>query len=210
MSTGPRPTTTTRPTYVDANRLWVDSRLRHEAGLRLEGPALARLGARGRRCVEIGTGRRGLGARCAVTMMGAEEVLAVDVHPASVARARARLADLGDRVRVEVADATALPVPDASTDLVLSSHALHHIDDWRAAVAEAARVLRPGGQLAFAEMTSRFVDAPWLRAVSRHPGDRFDTAQLLAAMRANGLQVGPGALSSRAGGRWVLGVAHRG
>lgn len=198
------------PTYLDADRVWVDSRLRYEVGLRVEGPALARLGARGQRCVEVGTGRRGLGARCAATLMGAGEVVAYDVHPASVTRARGRTADLGDRVRVEVGDATALPEADASADLVVSFHALHHIEDWRAAVGECARVLRPGGRLAIAEMTSRFIDAPWLRAVAHHPReDRFGAEELLAALREHGLGVRGQDVVSRLGGRWLLLVATR-
>lgn len=201
---------TAPPTYVDADRVWVDSRLRYEIGLRVEGPTLARLGARGERCLEIGTGRRGLGARIAATQLGARQVVAFDVHPASVRRATARTADLRDRVRIEVGDATDLPVADVSCDLVLSLHAFHHVEHWRAAVGECARVLRPGGQLALAEMTARFIDARWLRAVASHPRhDRFDTGELLAELRRHGLQVAPGALVSRAGGRWVQAVATR-
>lgn len=197
------------PTYLDANRVWVDSRVRHQAGLRLEGPALARLGAHGRQCLEVGTGRRGLGARCAVELFGAEQVLALDLHPASVESARRHLADLGDRVRVEVGDATALPVDDDSQDLVVSFHTLHHVEDWRTAVAEYARVLHPGGRLAVAEMTSRFVDARWLRPVSRHPADRFSELDLLTALEGAGFDVPARAYRSRAGGRWLLGVAQR-
>lgn len=201
---------TAPPTYVDADRVWVDSRLRYEIGLRVEGPTLARLGACGDRCLEIGTGRRGLGARIAATQLGAQQVVAFDVHPASVRKASARTADLRDRVRIEVGDATALPVGDGSCDLVVSLHAFHHIEDWRAAVGECARVLRPGGQLALAEMTARFVDARWLRAVAEHPTrDRFDTGELLAELRRHGLEVSPGALVARAGGRWVQAVATR-
>ncbi|MCV2487782.1 class I SAM-dependent methyltransferase [Geodermatophilus sp. YIM 151500] len=197
------------PTFLDANRLWVDSRLRYEFGLRIEGSRLARLGALGGSCVEIGTGRRGLGARVAVTRFGATDVRAFDVHAASVERARRRCADLGDRVRFEVGDATALPVDDGSVDLVVSFHALHHVDDWRAAVREAGRVLRPGGLFALTEMTSRVVDAPWLRAVSRHPADRFDVRQLVTALRDAGLQVDPSRLRTGAGDRWVQIVAPR-
>jgi ubiquinone/menaquinone biosynthesis C-methylase UbiE len=197
------------PTYLNANRLWVDSRLRYAAGLRLEGAALARLGARGRRCVEIGTGRRGLGARIALTRLGAEEVRAFDLYPDTVARARQRTADLGDAVRFQVCDATCLPVETGSVDLVVDLHALHHIEDWRAAVRECARMLRPGGQLALAEMTRRFVDAPWLRAVSRHPADRFDADELLAELRAAGFEVGPDDVLRQAGDRWVAAVARR-
>ena len=46
-----------------------------------------------------------------------------------------------------VGDATALPFADGTFDLVAFSSVLHHIDDFPAAVAEAARVLRPGGRV---------------------------------------------------------------
>ena len=46
---------------------------------------------------------------------------------------------------VKTADATAMPFPDDSFDSVVSCLMLHHIIDWERAVAEAARVLRPGG-----------------------------------------------------------------
>jgi ubiquinone/menaquinone biosynthesis C-methylase UbiE len=197
------------PTYVDANRLWVDSRLRAAVALRVEGPGLRRLGARGSRCVEIGTGRRGLGARIALEQLGATEVRAFDLYPGTVARARQRTADLADRLRLQVCDATCLPVESGSVDLVVDLHALHHIEDWRAAVRECARILRPGGQLALTEMTRRFVDARWLRAVSRHPADRFDTDALLAELRAAGFELGADDVRRRAGDRWVQAVARR-
>ena len=209
MATDQRGSATVPPTYVNANRLWVDSRLRYEIGLRVEGRILHRLGARGAVAVEIGTGRRGLGARVAVEVLGAAEVTAFDLYPASVGRARVRCADLADRVTFRVGDATALPVGDASADLVVDFHALHHIPDWRAAVAEAARVLRPAGQLALTEMTARFDDAPWLRAVSRHPADRFSTDELDAELHARGLEVPPGKLRRAAGDRWIQAVATK-
>ncbi|PRY50029.1 methyltransferase family protein [Geodermatophilus tzadiensis] len=209
MAPDQRGSSTVPPTYVNANRLWVDSRLRYLAGRQLEGRILARLGARGTTAVEIGTGRRGLGARVAVEQFGATEVTAFDLHPASVGRARMRCADLADRVTFRVGDATALPVDDGSVDLVVDFHALHHIPDWRAAVAEAARVLRPGGLLALTEMTARFVDAPWLRAVSRHPADRFSTDELVAELGRAGLDVPAKRLRRAAGDRWVQAVATR-
>lgn len=46
---------------------------------------------------------------------------------------------------VAVADAVALPVPDRSTDIVLTMHMLYHVRNPHAAVSEAVRVLRPGG-----------------------------------------------------------------
>lgn len=46
------------------------------------------------------------------------------------------------------ASAEALPFPDGWFDVVLSNEVIEHVDDERAALAEAVRVLRPGGHLA--------------------------------------------------------------
>jgi ubiquinone/menaquinone biosynthesis C-methylase UbiE len=50
-------------------------------------------------------------------------------------------------VAFEVADVAALPWPDASLDMVVSTLSAHEWPDPRAAAAELARVLRPGGRL---------------------------------------------------------------
>jgi len=57
------------------------------------------------------------------------------------------------RVRLEVLDATAgaLPLPDASADVVVSAFVLCTVPDVAAALGEARRVLRPGGELRLLE-----------------------------------------------------------
>jgi SAM-dependent methyltransferase len=52
------------------------------------------------------------------------------------------------RFEVVRGDLRALPVPDASVDRVIASEVLEHIPDDRAALAEIARVLKPGGRVA--------------------------------------------------------------
>lgn len=64
------------------------------------------------------------------------EVTATDMHEGTLARAREHAAGDPD-VRVERADALALPYPDGAFDFALCSTALHHFDD-----ADAVRVLR--------------------------------------------------------------------
>ena len=178
------------PTYVDCNRLWVDSWVRARAQEALEARVLLRLGGRvdGGAALELGPGRRGTGLLLATGAFGAATAHGVELHAESVAACRARV---GDRATVEQADVTRLPCADGSYDAVFCYHLLHHADDWRAAVAEAARVLRPGGRLYVAEMTARFVDSAALRAVSHHPrdGDRPTAPGIAAACSANGLQV---------------------
>jgi ubiquinone/menaquinone biosynthesis C-methylase UbiE len=57
---------------------------------------------------------------------------------------------VADRVELHTADMQALPFPDNSFDVIVSSMAIHNISGTagrKKAVAEAARVLRPGGRL---------------------------------------------------------------
>ena len=213
MSDTPVPPAARRvpPTFVNANRLWVDARLRALVQRQVEARRLLRLGGevRGGRVLELGTGRRGTGLRLALDTFGAAHADGVELFPASVAACRAAVADLGERVTVAAGDATRLTAPDAGYDAVFGYHVLHHADDWRAVVREVARVLRPGGRLYSCEMTARFVDSRPLRAVSRHPsdGDRPTPDGLAAACRAAGLPVT--AQETRLAGSWTALVATR-
>lgn len=71
------------------------------------------------------------------------QLTGVDISPGMLGVAR-RMLPSADWIE---ADAAALPVPDASVDLVTCVTALHIIPDIGGAVAEWRRVLRPGGRL---------------------------------------------------------------
>ncbi len=70
-----------------------------------------------------------------------------DYDEAMVAPARRKLERFGERIRVQSADATALPLGDGAFDAVVSFIMLHHVLEWERAIDEAGRVLRPGGLL---------------------------------------------------------------
>lgn len=72
----------------------------------------------------------------------ARRVAQLDLSPAMVAACRRRRA--GAQV---VADAARLPLGAASVDVVLAAHMLYHVARIDDALAEARRVLRPGGSL---------------------------------------------------------------
>ena len=112
---------------------------------------------------------------------GAAEVHAFDLDPDMVRRARARLAPYleAGRLRLEVGDASAIPAESASYDAVFDFGILHHVPDWRAAVAEVARVLRPGGVFFFEEVTRQALDRWVFRTFFEHPTeDRFGREDL--------------------------------
>ena len=76
---------------------------------------------------------------------------AIDLTPEMLARARARAAGLNRQVHLQEADATTLPFAEGSFDTVVSTLTLCTIPDPVAAVREAWRVVRPGGELRFFE-----------------------------------------------------------
>ncbi len=82
--------------------------------------------------------------------------LSVDLSEAMVRRARARLVSFGNRARVDLTDGSLpLPANTARVDCVLSSYVLDLLPDAEieAVLAEAARVLVPGGYLGLVNLT---------------------------------------------------------
>lgn len=71
----------------------------------------------------------------------------VDLSPDMIAAASRNLREYGERATASVGDATDLPFPEASFDVIVSSLSLHHWDHPERAAGELARVLRPGGRL---------------------------------------------------------------
>jgi ubiquinone/menaquinone biosynthesis C-methylase UbiE len=75
----------------------------------------------------------------------------IELSPKMLHLARRRARELGRDADLRVGDAHNLPFPDASFDTVVVTLALCTIPDDHRALAEAARVLRPGGQLLLLE-----------------------------------------------------------
>jgi ubiquinone/menaquinone biosynthesis C-methylase UbiE len=96
--------------------------------------------------LEIGGGSGAMAAQLAARHPDLR-LTVTDLDDAMVQAARERLAPFGDRVAAQRADATALPFEAGSFDTVLSFIMLHHVIEWERALAEAVRVLRPGGLL---------------------------------------------------------------
>jgi ubiquinone/menaquinone biosynthesis C-methylase UbiE len=97
----------------------------------------------GRDVLEIGAGC-GYVAQQLLSRNPELALTAIDIDPHMTQAAATRLLGFPN-ASAKTADATAMPFPDDSFDSVVSCLMLHHIVDWEPAVAEVARVLRPGG-----------------------------------------------------------------
>ena len=91
------------------------------------------------RVLEVGCGWGAFAQRVA-TELGAE-VVAVDQSTRMVELARER------RLDARVGDVQALDLPDGAFDVAIANWMLYHVPDLDSALAELARVLRPGGRL---------------------------------------------------------------
>jgi arsenite methyltransferase len=109
----------------------------------------AALGARpGERGLEVGCGPGFLASEMAREVGPDGRIVAIDTSDDMLATARARLAREGLEARVDLAlgDATRLAFPPGSFDFVVGVQVYCYVDEIEAALAEAARVLKPGGR----------------------------------------------------------------
>jgi len=82
-------------------------------------------------------------------------VVALDLTPQMLTKAQERCAERGfDNVTFQEGSATDLPFAEGSFDAVVTRLSLHHFQDPRRVLGEMHRVVRPGGALLIADVTS--------------------------------------------------------
>jgi ArsR family transcriptional regulator len=116
----------------------------------------------------------------------ASDVIAVDRSPAVLraARALARRRGAGN-IRWKRGELARLPIPDEAVDVALLSQALHHAADPSVALAEAARIVVPGGRVLVLDLRAH--DQEWVRERLDDRWLGFDDRELERLMAAAGL-----------------------
>ncbi len=148
----------------------------------IEAALLTALPPRIPRLLDIGCGTGHLLERVAPLV---DSALGVDASREMLALARTRLAERGfANISVRQADMYRLPLPDAGFDVATLQMVLHYAEDPAAALAEAARVLKPGGRLIVVDLAAHQDSELLDRFAHRWPG--FDDAELAGWLGAAG------------------------
>lgn len=122
---------------------------------RLVGPMAASLG-RPLNLLDLGAGNGWLSYQAALAGHCATALDIRDDGIDGLGASEPFLQRCGGRMRIALAPFDSIPAADASFDLALFNASLHYATDLAAALAEAARVVRPGGRLAI-------LDSPFYR-----------------------------------------------
>jgi ubiquinone/menaquinone biosynthesis C-methylase UbiE len=138
------------------------------------------------RLLDIGTGTGRLIELLSPVVVAAT---GIDASRAMLALARSRLSKPGmTHCSVRLADMYRLPMADATFDVVVLQMVLHYAEDPEGAIAEAARVLRPGGTLLVIDLALHAVTPASSRLAHRWPG--FADARIFTMFDSAGLTAG--------------------
>ncbi|MEO6215848.1 MAG: metalloregulator ArsR/SmtB family transcription factor [Sphingomonas sp.] len=133
--------------------------------------------------IDIGTGT---GRMLELFAARAQNALGIDRSSEMLRLARAKLSERGlANAELRQADLYALPLGDGAADVAILHHVLHFAQQPGAAIAEAARVLSPGGRLLIADFAPH--DREELRTRDAHTRLGFSDEQIAAWFDAAGL-----------------------
>jgi ubiquinone/menaquinone biosynthesis C-methylase UbiE/DNA-binding transcriptional ArsR family regulator len=118
----------------------------------------------------------------------ARAVIAIDASAAALSKARERAeaagAGIARKIRFLKDDLQKLTLKDASLDLVVISQSLHHVEAPERVLAEAARVLKPGGHVMVVELLPHREE--WVKARLGHRWLGFSTEDVKTWLKAAG------------------------
>jgi len=135
------------------------------------------------RLVDVGTGT---GRMLELFAASADYALGVDRSPEMLRLARVKLSQAGLGAELRQGDMYALPLPAGAADTVIIHQVLHYAQQPSAAIADAARLLAPGGRLLVVDFAPH--EREELRTADAHLRLGFADETMLAYLEAAGLE----------------------
>lgn len=164
--------------------IWDQIRSLHVAESEVEQAIDGALGERPLgRLVDIGTGTGRM-----IELFGprSAEAIGIDRSSEMLRLARVKLESAGIASSLRQGDMYALPLPDSSADSIIVHQVLHYAHSPAAAIAEAARVLAPGGTLLIVDFAAH--NREELRATDAHIRLGFEDRAMVGWFAAAGLE----------------------
>lgn len=163
---------------------WDEIRSFHVAEGKVEAAILAAVGDEPvGRLVDLGAGTGRM-----LTLLGAkaERRLGLDLSQQMLNIARVHIGEAGLNAELRHGDIFATRLPDGCADLVTVHQVLHYLSDPAAAVAEAARLVAPGGRLLIVDFAPHTLEV--LREQHQHRRLGFSDEEILRWLAAAGLR----------------------
>lgn len=172
-------------------RIFILSPFRSLVQRHLEARQLLDLGgpAAGKTVLEVGCGPGG-GIELIYDFFGATVVDAFDMDSKMIARIRQRKSYRKPTTHLWTGNVRQIPVASNRYDAVFNFGVIHHVVNWRAALAEVFRVLKPGGRFFCEEILKHYITHPVWGRLMKHPqNDRFDRTAFVLALKQSGFDV---------------------
>ncbi len=157
--------------------------------------------------LEVGCGR-GAGAKLIHSMFKPSQLHILDLDIEMMQKAKKYLSSTPlPSLNLLVGDSIELPFKTGRLDALFGFGFLHHVIDWRRALLEIARVLKPGGVYYMEELYPSLYQNAVTKRILLHPEhDRFTSKDLRAEMDMSGLSLVNAFELKKLG---ILGVAKR-
>ena len=133
--------------------------------------------------LEVGCGR-GAGAALILNKFNPSLIHALDLDISMIHKAKQYLSlEQKRRIFLSVADIVKIPNKNQTMDAVFIFGVLHHVPDWRGALAEIARVLKPEGIFFFEELYPSLYQNFLTKHILLHPKEnRFHSKDFKSAL----------------------------
>lgn len=130
---------------------------------------------------------------------------ALDLDPYMVKLAIKRTKRYKERVTISTGTVSKIKSPDENYDSVFGFWVLHHIPDWRWAVSEVNRVLKPNWLFYSEESFADFITHPFWRSIMSHiQEDRFNPDEYIEYLCSQGFELIGSKIADRKSLRWKL------